>query len=129
MRSKRILVVDDDPNMLLLIDFNLRKRGYEIETATDGPTAMRRALEGDFDLVILDVMLHGLSGFDITRALRDDPSCRKVPVILVTARSRMEDFEEASKVGVTDYITKPFDPIALVDQVDGILHSSTGSSQ
>jgi DNA-binding response OmpR family regulator len=127
MRPERILVVDDDPNMLLLIDYNLSQRGYRVETSTDGPTGLRRALEGDFDLLILDVMLPGLSGFRITESLRGDPRGRDVPILLVTARSRMEDFEEASQVGATEYITKPFDPIALVEQVDSILRSSTGT--
>jgi DNA-binding response OmpR family regulator len=128
MRPKRILVVDDDPNMLLLIDFNLSARGHDVEKVTDGPTGLRRALEGGFDLVILDVMLPGLSGFRIAQSLREDPRGRDVPILLVTARSRTEDFERASLVAATDYITKPFDPIALVDQVDRILGVTPGTA-
>jgi len=126
-QPKRILVVDDDPNMLLLIDFNLASKGYAVTTATDGATAVELARTGSFDLLILDLMLPGMSGFQVTETLRALPRCAATPVLLVTARSRMEDFEKAARVGVTDYITKPFDPIALVEQVDGILGTSTGS--
>ena len=127
MRPKRILIVDDDPNMLLLMEFNLAARGYAIEKATEGPSGVRRAVEGGFDLVILDVMLPGISGFRILESLREDPRGRDVPVLLVTARSRMEDFERASRAGATDYIMKPFDPIALVEQVDRLLSVSPGA--
>ena len=124
---KKILVVDDDPNMLLLIDFNLSQRGYAVTTATDGATALQLAQHGSFDLLILDLMLPGLTGFQITERLRRLPRFSAIPILLVTARSRMEDFERASQVGATDYITKPFDPIALVEQVDGILGQSPRS--
>ena len=86
---KKILVVDDDPNMLLLIDFNLSQRGYAVTTATDGATALQLAQHGSFDLLILDLMLPGLTGFQITERLRRLPRFSAIPILLVTARSRM----------------------------------------
>jgi DNA-binding response OmpR family regulator len=128
MNSAKILVVDDDPSVLLLIEFNLKQRGYSVETATDAPSALHKALEGDFDLLILDVMLPGFSGFQLCERLRRERRFLDTPILLVTARSQVEDFEEAAKVGATDYITKPFDPAALVRQVGEYLDSKGTSA-
>ena len=123
--AKRILVVDDDPNMLLLVDYNLRKKGYEVETASDAETGLELAREGRFDLLILDLMLPGFTGFEICDRLRQEERFRDTPILMLTARSQIEDFEEASRVGVTDYITKPFDPIALAETLGQYLAPST----
>ena len=127
MEAPRILVVDDDPNMLLLVRFNLEQRGWTVVTADDGPSGLKLATEQRFDLVILDLMLPGISGFDVCRGLRAGDSNRDVPVLMLTARSQMDDFEEASRVGATDYVLKPFDPIALADQVAAHIASRAGS--
>ena len=127
MEKPRILVVDDDPNMLLLVRFNLEQRDWAVETAEDGPSGLERVLSEPFDLVILDLMLPGASGFDLCRALRADGPNQDVPVLMLTARSQMGDFEEAHKAGATDYVMKPFDPIALSDQVAAHLAARSGS--
>lgn len=125
MGAPRILVVDDDPNMQLLIRFNLEQKGYTVDTAGDGAEGLARAQSAPFDLVILDVMLPEISGFDLCEQLRREYD---YPVLLLTARSQMEDFEQASRVGATDYILKPFDPLALADQVASHLASRGGAS-
>ena len=118
MQPGRILIVDDDPNMLLLMQFNLEKRGHEVLTADNADHALELARNHDFELFLLDVMLPGRSGFELCSALRLDPRYNRTPVLLVTARSQMEDFDLATRHGATDYVTKPFDPILLADQVD-----------
>jgi two-component system alkaline phosphatase synthesis response regulator PhoP len=127
VEAPRILVVDDDPNMLLLIRFNLERRGWTVVTAEDGPTGLELATGQRFDVVILDLMLPGMSGFDVCRGLRAGGESRDVPVLMLTARSQMDDFEEASRVGATDYLLKPFDPMALMEQVAAHLASRSGS--
>ena len=127
MEEPRILVVDDDPNMLLLVRFNLEQRGWTVVTAEDGPTGLELATGQRFDLVILDLMLPGASGFDVCRGLRAEGPNREAPVLMLTARSQMRDFEEASRAGATDYVLKPFDPISLADQVAAHLAARSGS--
>lgn len=129
VRRSRILVVDDDPNMLLLIQYNLEKRGHAVATASHGQVGLDLALGNHFDLVILDLMIPGQSGLEICRQLRQLDRYSKTPILLVTARSQMEDFDRAAEHGVTDYVTKPFDPLRFAEQVDEHLHVSSGTSE
>jgi DNA-binding response OmpR family regulator len=123
----RILVVDDDPNMLLLIRYNLEQRGLAVTSAGDGPEGLRLATEEPFDLIILDVMLPGFSGFELCARLRETERGRDVPVLLLTARSQAGDFEQASRAGATDYVLKPFDPVALAEQVEATVRARAGT--
>ncbi|MCA9751640.1 MAG: response regulator [bacterium] len=127
MNPPRILIVDDDPNMCLLVRFNLERRGWQVVTADDGLQGLELALNEPFDVVILDVMLPGASGFEVCAGIRRKHPASKLPVLLLTARSQMDDFETASNVGATDYVMKPFDPILLADQVAALLGDRAGA--
>lgn len=102
----RILVVDDEPHILALVTRGLAADGYETVTADDGPEAVERAVEGDIDLVILDVGLPTMDGFDVLRTLRSRGI--GVPVIMLTARSATADTVEGLDAGASDYVAKPF---------------------
>jgi len=115
---ERILVVDDEPSILELVAYNLRRAGYEVLTATNGEDGLRMALEGDIDLLILDVMLPGIDGFEVLRAVR---RTSELPVLLLTARGEETDRVVGFEIGADDYVTKPFSPRELTGRVKAIL--------
>lgn len=117
--AARILVVEDEPAIALGLQDDLTMEGYEVEVASDGDAAAQRALEGAFDLVILDVMLPRKDGFEICRALRR--AGRRTPVILLTARSQESDKVLGLELGADDYVTKPFSPRELRARVKALL--------
>jgi DNA-binding response OmpR family regulator len=125
----RILIADDDANMLLLMEYHLAKQGYDVATAGDGVTALRTAAEQPFDLFLLDVMLPGMSGLELCRQLRADARYAHTPIVLVTARGQMGDWDAAAQYGANSYVTKPFDPMLLVDLVNGQLAARTESGE
>lgn len=128
MERERILVVDDDPHMRLLLEYNLKRRGYDVETAVDGPSAIDRALSRSYALIILDLMLPGFSGFQVCHRLRQEAELADIPIFLVTARLRREDLNEALSVGATEYLTKPFDPQELARRIELYLSSGRPSA-
>ena len=114
----RILVVEDEPAILDALAYTLRSEGYDVETAEDGETALLRAQDRDFDLMILDLMLPRLSGTEILRRVRRDGA---LPVIVLTARSGEADRVLGLEIGADDYITKPFSMAELVSRVRALL--------
>ncbi|MGH2658888.1 MAG: response regulator transcription factor [Actinomycetota bacterium] len=117
----RILIVDDDPVILRLLQINFRLEGYDVDSASRGDEALRRAREAVPDVVVLDIMMPGVDGFDVLRQLREDPASRDVPVILLSARAQDEDRLRGYALGVEVYVTKPFDPAHLVEIVRRVL--------
>ncbi|HEX9717771.1 MAG TPA: response regulator [Actinomycetota bacterium] len=117
----RILIVDDDPVILRLLQINLRLEGYEVDSASRGDEALRSASEAVPDVVVLDIMMPGVDGFDVLRQLKEDPASRDVPVILLSARAQDEDRRRGYALGVEEYVTKPFDPAHLVEIVRRVL--------
>jgi two-component system, OmpR family, alkaline phosphatase synthesis response regulator PhoP len=115
----RILIIEDEPGLVLTLADLLASEGYEVESATDGVGGLRRAAEGAFDLILLDVMLPGKSGFDVCRDLR----ARNVttPVMMLTARGQVIDKVLGLKLGADDYLTKPFEPMELLARVEAML--------
>ncbi|PRX34955.1 Response regulator receiver domain-containing protein [Meinhardsimonia xiamenensis] len=106
--GRRVLLIEDEPNIIQAVSFILSRDGWEVRTHSDGATALRAIADSAPDLVILDVMLPGLSGFDILRALRADPANVGLPVLMLTARGQERDRELAERLGVTRFMTKPF---------------------
>jgi len=104
----RIMIVEDDLNLALLLQYNFEAAGYEVEHVERGDAAERRIAECRPDLVLLDWMLPGLSGLELCRRLRKVPVTRILPIIMVTARADRADHEFATRVGANDFITKPF---------------------
>jgi DNA-binding response OmpR family regulator len=119
--GRRVLVVDDEPSMRLLCSINLGLAGFEVSEATDGAQALALAEAGGFDLVLLDVMLPDTGGHEVARRLAANPKTRDLPVVFLSARTDGEDLRVAYELGAVDYITKPFDPVALGARVEAIL--------
>ena len=120
--ERRILLVEDEPSLVLTVSDRLLSEGYHVETAGNGDTALSRALAEPFDLVILDVMLPGRDGFEVCRELRSRGG--QVPVLMLTARSQVIDRVVGLKLGADDYLTKPFEMIELLARVEALLRRS-----
>ncbi len=116
----RILVVDDEPDTLGLIKLTLQTAGYQVETTTVGREGLRLIREEPFDVVILDIMMPDVSGFDVMRELNNDPT-PPPPVIFLTARSGEEDQETGMSLGVSNYLLKPITRGSLLDAINQAL--------
>ena len=121
--KKRILVVDDDQNIRHLLEIVLRGGGYEVETASNGMEGLRRVQKAPPDLVILDVSMPQLGGWDVLSAIRAMENTRKLPVLMCTSKNLVSDVEQADALGATAYIPKPFDIERVVRKVNQILGS------
>jgi two-component system phosphate regulon response regulator PhoB len=119
--SPRILVVDDEPDLLELVRFNLSQAGFEVETAATGREALERLEASPPDLVILDLMLPDVSGNDICRQIRGDPALAELPIVMLTAKSEEVDRVVGFELGADDYVAKPFSPRELTLRVRAVL--------
>ena len=124
MKKGKILVVDDENYILHILDFSLGAEGYEVITAEDGEEAVRKVKEERPDLVVLDVMMPKMDGFEACRAIKRDAELAATPVILLSAKARDIDQKQGYEAGADDYITKPFSPGRLVERVHGLLKTS-----
>jgi two-component system alkaline phosphatase synthesis response regulator PhoP len=128
MAKGKILVVDDEIYIVHILDFSLGMEGYEVITALDGEQAIEKAHAEKPDLIVLDIMMPKLDGYETCKALKGDPTTRDIPVILLSAKGRNVDQKIGFEVGADDYITKPFSPRKLVERINSIL-GHTGSQQ
>lgn len=119
--AKRILVVDDDPTALRLIGYSLQQEGYDVVTATGGQDGLSQARQQVPDLVVLDVMMPDLDGFEVCRRLRADPATSRLPIIMLTAKGQVSDRVAGFRAGADDYVVKPADPSELVARVAALL--------
>jgi phosphate regulon transcriptional regulator PhoB len=119
-----VLVVDDERDIVELVRYHLEKEGFRCLTATDGPSALRLCREAGPDVVVLDRMLPGLDGLEITRQLRRDAATARLPIIMLTARADEVDRVVGLEVGADDYVVKPFSPRELVARVRALLRRS-----
>jgi DNA-binding response OmpR family regulator len=126
MTGHSILVVDDEPSIREIVALYLERAGFRVSVAGDGPAALRALTAGLPDLVILDIMLPGLDGLEITRRLRSEGS---TPVILLTARREEPDRIEGLELGADDYVVKPFSPQELVSRVRAVLRRTQGAER
>lgn len=125
--AHRVLVVEDEPENRLFIGLMLRTEGYEVVEAEDGPTALRRLAEEPLpDLVLLDVMMPGLNGWQVFERIRADERCRSLPVVMLTALAQRADVERAVELGVDGYLTKPFEPVDLIHTIEETLGRRRG---
>lgn len=117
--SSRILLVEDEPGLVLTVSDLLSTDGYEVENAADGETGLAKALTGKFDLVILDIMLPRKTGFEVCREIRQKGV--DVAILMLTAKTQVVDRVVGLKLGADDYLTKPFDPAELLARVEALL--------
>ena len=116
----RVLVVDDEPDVLLLCRLNLQQRGYELLEASDGGSALRLAREHHPDVIVLDLMLPGMTGYEVLETLQRDESTSDIPVLVLTAKSLRADRERSRGLGASAFLTKPFMPNELCEMVDSL---------
>ena len=121
--KKRILVVEDDKNISMLLQFNITTEGYLCDVASDGDTGLAMAMSGEYDLLLLDVMLPGKNGFEICTAVRKRSA---VPIIMCTAREEEKDKILGLEIGADDYITKPFSTKELLSRIKANIRRSSG---
>ena len=119
--SKKILVVDDEENIVELVKFNLEQEGYQVTSAYTGKEALNLIEKDSFNLVILDLMLPEMDGFDICRKIRNKTGINRLPVIMLSAKSEEVDKVLGLEIGADDYITKPFSPRELLARVKAVL--------
>ncbi len=121
MAKQKILAVDDEEDILELLRFNLTKEGFAVVCAASGEEALKSALSHRPDLVLLDLLLPGMDGLEVARRLKNDPSTKEIPVIMVTAKGEEADIVTGLEVGAEDYITKPFSRKVLIARVRAVL--------
>jgi DNA-binding response OmpR family regulator len=120
--GKRVLVVDDDRVIQQLLEVNLELEGYQVAgTASDGQEAIAMAAELKPDLILLDIMMPKMDGLEVCRQLKADPKLSKIPIVLLSARAQDMDIREGLEIGADAYLTKPFDPVELLDVVGRLL--------
>ena len=120
--NKSILVIEDDPNALRFIEYILEQEGYKVSTASDGVEGLSKAQDEHPDLIVLDVMLPGLDGYEICYQLRQQLDTCALPILMVSAKARQDDKDIGLKMGADDYITKPADPSVIVAKVKALLN-------
>jgi DNA-binding response OmpR family regulator len=116
-----VLVADDDEDILQLLAFRLERAGYEIVEARNGEQALRLAIDLRPALVVLDVMMPGLNGYEVTRELRRNATTRSTPIILLTAKAQAVDVAGGEEAGADEYVKKPFDARDLMERVERLL--------
>ena len=119
----KVLVVDDEPDVLLLCRVNLEFEGYEVVEASDGEEAMELVGEEQPDVVLLDVMMPKMDGWQVLTALKSDPETAEIPVVMLTAKVQDQDQIRGWSSGAADYITKPFSPLSLSQVLGNVLRS------
>ncbi|HEX2274964.1 MAG TPA: response regulator [Acidimicrobiales bacterium] len=120
-RAVRVLVVDDDPVILELLRINFEIEGYEVLAATDGEQGLAKAREEEPDVVLCDIMMPRLDGIEVVTQLRGDPRTAHLPIVLLSAKAQKVEVDRGLSVGADDYVTKPFDPLELLDRVNTVL--------
>jgi phosphate regulon transcriptional regulator PhoB len=127
--QRKILVVDDEPDIVELVSYNLQKEGFVVSSAGDGDEALAAIRGEKFDFVILDLMLPGMSGMEICRVLRNDPKTKDLPVIMLTAKGEEVDKILGLEVGADDYLTKPFSPRELIARIRAVIRRTSGKKE
>jgi DNA-binding response OmpR family regulator len=121
MRKGKVLVVDDEVNITQILEFSIGSEGYEVLSASNGEEAVEKARREQPDLIILDIMMPRIDGYETCRILKANPLTKNIPVVLLTAKGRDIDKRLGYEVGATDYIIKPFSPSKLIERIHELL--------
>ena len=125
MNAKHILVVEDEEDIQELITYNLKKENYQVYAVSSGERAIKYAQEKLPDLIILDLMLPGIDGFEVCKRLKNNDGSRAIPIVMLTAKGEEADIVTGLELGADDYITKPFSPRILIARIRTILRRET----
>jgi two-component system phosphate regulon response regulator PhoB len=128
MAKEKILVVDDEEDILELVRYNLAREGYQVTGALSGEEALKKARTQAFGLIVLDLMLPGIDGLEVAKKLKAHDKTRNVPIVMLTAKGEEADIVTGLELGADDYITKPFSPRVLIARVRTALRRQIGSS-
>ncbi len=123
--SEKILIIDDDLDTLRLVGLMLQRQGYQISAATNGHQGLEKAFEEEPDLILLDIMMPDMDGYEVTRRLRQNPSTMETPILMFTAKTQLDDKVVGFEVGADDYLTKPTHPTELQARVKALLARAT----
>ena len=126
--KNKILIVEDEQDIRDLLIFNLQKEGFKVESADNGDSALSLIRKNNFDLILLDLMLPGIGGFDLTRILKNDKKTSKAPILMLTAKGEESDIVKGLELGADDYMTKPFSIKVLIARINKILIKSNNRS-
>jgi CheY-like chemotaxis protein len=118
-----VLVVDDDPVIQKLLQVNFEMEGYTVLTASDGLEGLERARADTPDVIICDIMMPRMDGLEVARTLKGDPATAGIPILLLSAKAQQADVAAGQASGADDYVTKPFDPLDLLQRVAGLLQT------
>jgi len=121
MPAPTVLVVEDDPTILQLLEVNFEMEGFVVLRAEDGEQGLAVAREAKPDVVVSDVMMPKMSGIEMLQALKADPATKSIPVLLLSAKAQGADVRGGLEAGADDYVTKPFEPLDLIDRVNAVL--------
>ena len=121
IESKQILVVDDEEDIAEIVSHYLTREGYKVQMAHSGESALLKLGQERFDLIVLDLMLPGANGLDITRFLKNDPKTSNIPIVMLTAKGEEVDIVAGLELGADDYVTKPFSPRVLAARINAVL--------
>ena len=119
-KPQKLLVVDDEEDILELLRYNLARDGYEVVCVTTGEEALGQIEKSSFDTIILDLMLPGIDGLEVTRKLKSNPNTRNVPIVMLTAKGEEADVVSGLELGADDYVTKPFSPRVLIARIRAV---------
>ena len=120
-RPSKILIVDDNQQNCELLDAYLADEGYEMLVANDGHEALERVAENQPDLILLDIMMPNMSGFEVCKQLKENPTTRDIPIIVVTALNESSDYERGMEAGADDFLTRPFNRVEFIARVRSLL--------
>ncbi len=129
MTRKTVLIVDDEPDILRLLEYNLQKEGFRIVSATTGAEALKRVRKGDIDLVVLDLMLPEVDGYEVIRRMKAREETNNIPVIMLTAKSEEVDRVLGLELGADDYVTKPFSVRELMARIKAVLRRTENAGR
>ena len=120
IRKKKILIVEDDPDIRIMMEYILKDE-YDLVLSEDGRSGIDKALEEKPDVILLDIYMPGISGFEVCKAVRDNPEISSTPIIILTAGALKEEITNGYALGANDYIFKPFDPEELIERIEKLL--------
>ena len=127
MSKSRILIVEDEESLLKLESILLTSKGYQVTGVTDGRAALAEIARNPPDLVVLDIMLPEVDGFEVCRRIKEDPATRQIPVVMLTAKKSSQDYSRGVQVGADAYLTKPFKSVKVLEIVAELLRKAAAA--